>query len=254
MRSRPSRRSSSQGARSPGRSHQPHVHRQAQRQADPPLSDSQADSSAHLGTTLRASAAPHWQLQLADPFRAQEFLVTEKSTAVVGVHIFDDNSLVSDMSLGFVKIKLTDILEANAKQQDWFPLSRATSGRVRITAEWKPVLMAGAINGAGAYTPPIGVVRLWCVRSSRRLLKRLTMLWWTGSSARSISRTSRRLRAARAILTFAFCTVESSWRARESSMMISTPCGRFSSSSHPSSLLMSGVQGRVRLYRGAQPS
>lgn len=29
-----------------------------------------------------------------------------------------------------------------------------------MTAEWKPVLMTGAINGAGTFTPPIGVVRV----------------------------------------------------------------------------------------------
>lgn len=67
---------------------------------------------------------------------------------------------MADSPLGHVRVKLLDLLEMNGKEQDWFPLSGAKSGRVRVSAQWNPVAMAGAINGAGAYTPPIGVVRV----------------------------------------------------------------------------------------------
>lgn len=77
----------------------------------------------------------------------------------------DDNSILSDSHLGMVKIRLEDIIESNKKGNDWFPLSNARRGKVRLTAEWKPVVMPGAINGAALYTPPIGVVRFLFKRS-----------------------------------------------------------------------------------------
>ena len=81
--------------------------------------------------------------------------------AVIGVSVWDDNSFGGNDALGKIKVKLTELLDAKAKQLDWFPLNEAKSGRVRITAEWKPILMVGSMNGAGSYTPPIGVIRLW---------------------------------------------------------------------------------------------
>ncbi|BGO92542.1 hypothetical protein NBRC10512_000461 [Rhodotorula toruloides] len=112
----------------------------------------------HRSQTLKRTANPVWE-------KAHELLVTAKDSAVIGVEVVDDNSIRSDTKLGFCKVRLVDILEANSKGNDWFPLSNARSGKVRITAEWKPVLMAGAINGAGAYTAPLGVVRFWFKRS-----------------------------------------------------------------------------------------
>ncbi|GEM08900.1 tricalbin [Rhodotorula toruloides] len=112
----------------------------------------------HRSQTLKRTANPVWE-------KAHEMLVTAKDSAVIGVEIVDDNSIRSDTKLGFCKVRLVDIFEANSKGNDWFPLSNARSGKVRITAEWKPVLMAGAINGAGAYTAPLGVIRFWFKRS-----------------------------------------------------------------------------------------
>ncbi|GAA6019595.1 hypothetical protein JCM10207_006938 [Rhodosporidiobolus poonsookiae] len=113
---------------------------------------------AHRSQTLKRTPNPIWE-------RPVELLITSKQNAVIGLTVLDDNTLVSDTRLGTVAVKLADVLAANAAGNDWFPLSHARSGRVRITATWKPVLMAGAINGAGVYTPPLGVVRLWFKRS-----------------------------------------------------------------------------------------
>ncbi|GAA6050737.1 hypothetical protein JCM3770_006601 [Rhodotorula araucariae] len=115
--------------------------------------------SVHRSQTLKRTPNPIWE-------RPAEFLVTAKQSATIGLQVLDDNTLVSDTKLGHCSVRLNDILEANAQGNDWFPLSNARSGKVRITAEWKPVLMAGAINGAGAYTAPIGVVRLYFKRST----------------------------------------------------------------------------------------
>ncbi|GAA5844845.1 hypothetical protein JCM11251_007345 [Rhodosporidiobolus azoricus] len=111
----------------------------------------------HRSQTLKRTPSPIWE-------RPVELLITAKPSAVLGLSVLDDNTLISDTRLGNLSVKLSDILEANKRGDDWFPLSNARSGKVRITAEWKPVLMAGAINGAGAYTPPIGVIRLYFKR------------------------------------------------------------------------------------------
>ena len=113
----------------------------------------------HRSQTLKRTPNPIWE-------RPTEFLVTSKPTAVIGLEVMDDNSILSDSRLGIFKIKLEDVLESNRKGNDWFPLSNCRSGKVRITAEWKPVVMPGAINGAALYTPPIGVVRFWFKRST----------------------------------------------------------------------------------------
>ncbi|GAA5871970.1 hypothetical protein JCM16303_000930 [Sporobolomyces ruberrimus] len=112
----------------------------------------------HRSQTLKRTPNPIWE-------RPTEFLVTARPNAVIGLEVMDDNSILSDSHLGMLKIRFDDILEANKKGNDWFPLSNARSGKVRITAEWKPVVMPGAINGAALYTPPIGVVRFHFKRS-----------------------------------------------------------------------------------------
>lgn len=95
-----------------------------------------------------------------------EFLVTSKENAVIGVKVVDNKGFVSDPTLGYVNVKLSDILAANAKQQDWFPLSGAQSGKIRMSANFRPVAMAGAINSTRDFKPPIGVVRIWMKRAA----------------------------------------------------------------------------------------
>jgi Ca2+-dependent lipid-binding protein len=88
-----------------------------------------------------------------------EFLITERSQATIGIEMFDERDLSKHPLIGHLQVKLDDLLEANKQGQDWFPFSAAGSGRIRLTAQWKPVIMAGAISGAAAYKPPIGVIR-----------------------------------------------------------------------------------------------
>jgi len=107
----------------------------------------------HKSQVLKRTANPIWE-------RSAEFLVTDKKAAVIGIQLMDQNKTRGDGKLGLVNIKLTDIFEAKEKGLDWFPLTGARSGRLRVSAEWKAVAMAGAINGAAGYTPPIGTVRL----------------------------------------------------------------------------------------------
>ncbi|KEP55097.1 calcium-independent phospholipase A2-gamma [Rhizoctonia solani 123E] len=101
----------------------------------------------------------------------KKFLVTDKSFTVVTVKIIDRLSRSKDPVVGFVNIRLKDLLAAREKQQDWFPLSGCTHGKVRISADWKPLNMAISIQGAGSYSPPIGIIRIWikCVKDVKNV-------------------------------------------------------------------------------------
>ncbi|KAF7320046.1 hypothetical protein MKEN_00788800 [Mycena kentingensis (nom. inval.)] len=98
--------------------------------------------------------APVWE-------QAYEFLCADKESSVVILQIIDDRDFLKDPVIGYMSIKLADLLN-NPKEagRDWFPLSNAKSGKIRVSAQWKPLNMAGSLHGADKYTPPIGVVRL----------------------------------------------------------------------------------------------
>lgn len=98
---------------------------------------------------MKRTLSPIWE-------EHKEFLVTERKKAVIGIEIMNDNNVTS-----YLSVKLSDLLHAKEKQQDWFPLSGSKHGRVRMSAEWKPVLMSGSMNGGSGYTPAIGVVKFW---------------------------------------------------------------------------------------------
>ncbi|WAQ89720.1 hypothetical protein PtA15_11A411 [Puccinia triticina] len=89
-----------------------------------------------------------------------EVLISSKPDAVFTINMFDDRH-GEDPKIGSVNVKLTELLDLTSGEQklDWFPLVGAKSGKLRISAVWKGIMMAGAINGASAYTPPIGVLR-----------------------------------------------------------------------------------------------
>ena len=94
-----------------------------------------------------------------------EYLCSDKHSSVVTVKVVDDREFLKDPLVGFLNIKLEDLLEAKkVAGQDWWPLSGCKSGRLRMSAEWKPLNMACSLHGADQYVPPIfsiGVVRLW---------------------------------------------------------------------------------------------
>lgn len=86
-----------------------------------------------------------------------EFLVPEQQKSIVTVALLDHNHT----HVGKAIIRLTDLLSAKERQQDWFPLSPPNSGSVRLTTDWKPLLLPGSVGGASGYTPAIGIIRLW---------------------------------------------------------------------------------------------
>ncbi|KAG8762146.1 hypothetical protein FRC11_010840 [Ceratobasidium sp. 423] len=108
----------------------------------------------HKTNVMKHTLGPVWE-------SPKEFLVTEKASTVVTIKVIDDRDFLKDPVVGYMNIRLKDLLAAREKQQDWFPLSGSKSGKVRISADWKPLNMAGSMQGAGSYSPPIGIVRLW---------------------------------------------------------------------------------------------
>jgi Ca2+-dependent lipid-binding protein len=88
----------------------------------------------------------------------KELLITDRKKAKLGLVIKDDKDLATDPILGSYQIKLDDLLELDAKGQEWFNLAGAKTGRAKMSLQWKPVAMKGALLGGG-YITPIGVMR-----------------------------------------------------------------------------------------------
>ncbi|UKZ77198.1 hypothetical protein TrVFT333_004917 [Trichoderma virens FT-333] len=90
---------------------------------------------------------------------SKEILITDRKRAKLGLTIKDDRDLAADPTLGKYQIKLDDLLECMEQGKEWYHLSGAQTGRVKMTAQWKPVAISG-VAGTGGYITPIGVMRL----------------------------------------------------------------------------------------------
>ncbi|KAF9270554.1 tricalbin [Marasmius fiardii PR-910] len=120
----------------------------------------------HVTKTFKHTKSPVWE-------SAHEFLCADKRSSVVTIQVIDDRDFMKDPCIGYMSVRLEDLLSFNPRNvseeveaRDWFPLSDCKSGKIRVSAEWKPLNMAGSLHGAGEYKPPIGVVRLWLDRAT----------------------------------------------------------------------------------------
>ncbi|KAI0136231.1 C2 domain-containing protein [Xylariales sp. AK1849] len=91
---------------------------------------------------------------------SKEMLITDRKKAELGLAIKDDRDLAGDQLIAAHNIKLDDLIEMTKQGRDWFSLDRASTGRAKITAQWKPVALSGVLAGSGGYQTPIGVIRL----------------------------------------------------------------------------------------------
>ncbi|KAK3394449.1 C2 domain-containing protein [Podospora didyma] len=91
---------------------------------------------------------------------AKEILITDRKNAKLGVAIKDERDIAGDQLIGTYQIKLDDMLDLMAKGQDWYNLAGVKTGRAKMTAQWKPVAIAGIGTGTGGYQTPVGVLRL----------------------------------------------------------------------------------------------
>ncbi len=108
----------------------------------------------HASKKLKRTNNPIWDNG------SKEILITDRKNAKLGVAIKDDRDIAGDQVIGTYQIKLDDMLELMAKGQDWYNLSGAKTGRVKMMAQWRPVAIAGIAAGTGGYVTPVGVLRL----------------------------------------------------------------------------------------------
>ncbi|EJD55637.1 tricalbin [Auricularia subglabra TFB-10046 SS5] len=110
----------------------------------------------HATPLFKHTSSPVWE-------SATEFLCADRTASVITVDVIDDRDFLKDPVVGHLSVKLNDLLRAKEEGagRDWWPLSRCKSGKIRMSAEWKPLNMAGSMSGADQYVPPIGIVRLW---------------------------------------------------------------------------------------------
>ncbi|KAF8640747.1 hypothetical protein AX17_000398 [Amanita inopinata Kibby_2008] len=111
-------------------------------------------SASYTGQRFKHTSNPVWEA----PY---EFLCVDKATSKIAIRVVDDRDFLKDPVIGYMSIRLTDLLACSGEAgKDWFSLSNCKSGKIRVSAEWKPLDMAGALQGIEQYKPPIGVVRL----------------------------------------------------------------------------------------------
>ncbi|PFH58476.1 hypothetical protein XA68_13618 [Ophiocordyceps unilateralis] len=96
---------------------------------------------------------------------SKEILITDRKKAKLGVTIKDDRDLAADQELGKYQIRLDEILECMSQGKEWYQLSGAQTGRVKMMAQWRPVAISG-VAGTGGYLTPIGVMRLHFMRAT----------------------------------------------------------------------------------------
>ena len=90
-----------------------------------------------------------------------EFLVTDRLSSVLTVEIIDSRESAKNASIAKLSTKIEDLLQAKQRQQDWFPVPQTADTMVRMSSMWKPVIMAGSINGSNSYRPSIGALKVW---------------------------------------------------------------------------------------------
>ena len=94
------------------------------------------------------------------PEPTKSVLITDRKKARVGLVIKDDRDLATDPILGTYQIKVDDMITLMLKGQEWFNLAGTTTGRAKLSLEWKPVALGAISGGSGGYITPIGVMRI----------------------------------------------------------------------------------------------
>lgn len=82
-----------------------------------------------------------------------EVLVIDKTEVQMRVQIQDSTNFASDVELGSWSSSLLTIFDKIEKNEGWWDLKHngKNSGRVRISAEWKPVVMTGLAESLGGH-------------------------------------------------------------------------------------------------------
>ncbi|KAI1820350.1 C2 domain-containing protein [Xylaria intraflava] len=114
----------------------------------------------HQTKKLRRNNSPVWDNG------SKDILITDRKAAKLGLAIKDDREIAGDQLVGTYQIKLDDMLEMMEKGHEWYNLSGVQTGRVKLTAQWKPVAISGVPSSSGGYQAPVGVMRIHCKSAS----------------------------------------------------------------------------------------
>ncbi|KAG1715796.1 hypothetical protein ID866_1372 [Astraeus odoratus] len=112
------------------------------------------DSAIHRTQIIKHTNNPVWE-------SPTEFLCLDKRSSMVTINVVDDRDFLKDPVIGSMVVRLEDLLSGVSEGRDWWPLKNCKTGKIRISAQWKPLHMAGVVSGVDQYVPPIGVIRLW---------------------------------------------------------------------------------------------
>ena len=139
----------------------------------------------HTTPQVKHTSQPVWE-------STTEFLCANRSSSIITVKVIDDRDFVKDPTMGYLSVRLQDLLEARkTADRDWWQLSGCTSGGLRLTAEWKPLNIAGSLYGPDQYVPPIGAVRLWLKKATDvKSLEAPLATWRQGALKYAENRTS----------------------------------------------------------------
>ncbi|CCU98300.1 unnamed protein product [Malassezia sympodialis ATCC 42132] len=97
-----------------------------------------------------------------------EMLVVDRYGSVLTVEMVDTRKGAKNAVMASLSVKIDDLVHARDRKQDWFPFPETERARLRMSGQWKPVLMSGSINGSNSYRPAIGALKFW-VRGARDL-------------------------------------------------------------------------------------
>ena len=110
-------------------------------------------SEVHTTAKLKRTNQPIWT------DGSKELLITNRRAARLGLVVKDDRGLAGDPVLGTYQLKLDDMMQMMEQGKEWYSLSGAIKGRVKLSVQWKPIALIGVSGGSGGYITPIGVMR-----------------------------------------------------------------------------------------------
>ncbi|KAI8138974.1 hypothetical protein BJV82DRAFT_628590 [Fennellomyces sp. T-0311] len=125
----------------------------------------------------RVRTSPAWHKNNNPVYEVPgETAILDKSEVFVRVEVKDRSTVHKDVLLGVWSSHLSEMLQSQEENEGWWPLTLNDEhvGSVRLSAQWKPVIMPGLQEGFGGHgydAPPIGVMRLtfWEARDLRNV-------------------------------------------------------------------------------------
>lgn len=81
--------------------------------------------------------------------RSGEVVVLDRTAVFLRVDLYDSIDFAEDALLGSWTSYLIPVMEEQSKNNNWWDLTvgNKNTGRIRVSVQWKPVIMSGLIRG-----------------------------------------------------------------------------------------------------------